>query len=412
MVLAKGRTSVQGFSVQALSRALFKAELPEHEIRALPAQSLYLALKHNGISSSAPIVELASDQQCQLMLDMDLFSRDRFNEEQLWEWLALSSEEAELEVLQKLLRCFDYKLIAILIARHVEFSYFEEPTDQPPGPQHYTPDKGRTWLHIKITEAEKHFLLGRLLALIFETDSDLFYKLLSIAQADTLSSLEEGAFIDRTRRLSAEGIPAADYAFELTAPFPEKLAAAALQVDAQHPVEHGIFGVEPLIYQPGMLKPFQELFEQAEDREALESELTLITNAALIRYAVELGELPAVILCVRQVRGAINVGLERATELSKLNVGEIHARLGIKQLFGLGIGLINDLRRLAQQKSQSTAEPSPEEQLAIEAASLVFPMVPEFMLSSAPPAVDGKLPSDRKPIETLEELARLRQILK
>ena len=83
-------------------------------------------------------------------------------------YVPLRLEVERLEFLQRLLKVVDFKLLGLLVERHVDHRVFEEPTDIPPGPHFYTPDKGYTWLRVTLEDATRHFLFSRLLALIFD----------------------------------------------------------------------------------------------------------------------------------------------------------------------------------------------------------------------------------------------------
>src|SRR5690606_22593195 len=100
--------------------------------------------------SSAEVIEMASREQVQTMLDLDLWTYDQFAEDQLWEWLELPDATDDLSILQKLLGGLDLKLVAHLIGSYVEVVVVEEPTELPPDPSFSTPDKGYTWIKVTI----------------------------------------------------------------------------------------------------------------------------------------------------------------------------------------------------------------------------------------------------------------------
>ena len=150
---------------------------------------------------------MASLEQCRLLSDFDLWNGDSLNEAALWEWLALTDEVESLELLQKLVKFVDLKLFAILFGKYIEVKIFDDPTEQPPGEGFHTPDRGATWIGIKTEDPDKHFLLARLLALIFESSAELFYQLISIVTVATASMLEEESYQERMKRLAAEGNP-------------------------------------------------------------------------------------------------------------------------------------------------------------------------------------------------------------
>ena len=209
----------RGHTCRDLYKSIFDADAPEQIVRQLPEQSLYMVVKSTGLQSSSDIIMMASMEQCRLLTDFDLWIGDTLNEDALWEWLALTDEIESLELLQKFIKIADLKLIAILIERHVEVKIFEEPTEQPPAEGFHTPDKGFTWIGIKTEDATKHFLLARLLALIFESSAELFYQLISIMTVATTSILEEESYQERQKRLAAEGIPEPEVAAAVHAPY-------------------------------------------------------------------------------------------------------------------------------------------------------------------------------------------------
>ena len=200
-------TAFRGYSCRDLHKAIFDSEAPEQVIRQLPAQALFMVVRHLGLSGAADIIALASIEQVRLLSDFDLWNRDTINEDHVWEWLALTDETESLDLLQKVVKCVDLKVLSVMLSRYTDVQIFSEPTDLPPGPGFHTPDKGFTWVGITVQDADQHFLLARLLALIFETSAELYYQLLSIPSVATVSMLEEESFVERSKRLAAEGIP-------------------------------------------------------------------------------------------------------------------------------------------------------------------------------------------------------------
>ncbi|HQH27617.1 MAG TPA: DUF6178 family protein, partial [Oligoflexia bacterium] len=178
-------------SALQLARMILSAPVPEHIISCLPAQSLYMAVQALGLESAREIIEAASDEQYRLLLDLHLWDKDSFNEENFWDWLSVIDDPDSFDSLQHFQECLDPRLTALVIQRNVAVQVNEEPTEVPPGAGWYTPDKGYTWLRILCTEAEEHRLLGRFLALLFDQNPELFYQLIALPQAATAIELEE-----------------------------------------------------------------------------------------------------------------------------------------------------------------------------------------------------------------------------
>jgi hypothetical protein len=283
----------RGHTCRELYKAIFEADAPEQMVRQLPTQSLFMVIKQRGLVSCADLISMASLEQCRLLMDFDLWEGDKLNEAALWEWLALTDESDSLEILQKIIKFIDLKLLAILIGRYVEVKIFEEPTDQQPGPGFHTPDKGSTWIGITTEDADHHFLLARLLALVFESSAELFYQLMSTSSVATVSMLEEESYGERLKRLAAEGIPEPEVAAEIHAPFSYVEARREIVENAHTKPIEDIRSIEPLVYEGRATRFFAELMRKVADHDAIEMEFTYIMNrrTAFLSWQSRLREL-------------------------------------------------------------------------------------------------------------------------
>jgi hypothetical protein len=399
----KSPVAPRGITSATLARMIFKAEVPEHVVRSLPAQSLYMVLKHNGLASSADLIEMATIEQCRLLLDFDLWRSNEFLEENIWDWLAMEDEEHEITPLQKFLKFVDLKIITLLLSRHVRVVVHDEPADIPPGPGFYTPDRGHTWLFIDQEDSTKHFRLGRLLALIYETNTELFYSLLAIPNVSTDSELEETSLQDRNKRLSAEGIPDFDFAAQLNSARPEKLIAPDLIAAKLEQPIRDVIPIQPLVYEQGFDSNLGALLADLPDKTDLEGELTLIMNAAIIFWKIDFSDAQQLSLLVAKIKGAMNIGIERALRLQpNLPVVDIYKKIGLRGLYSFGLDAILPLRKKAR-----SARTDGLESIAlatIDALKLSFPELPAFF--SDEHLLDErseKLPAGNRPITSLKE---------
>ena len=389
--------------------------MPEQFVRTVPAQSLFMAIKQNGLTASVDLIDIATIEQCRLLLDFDCWEGDRFSEERFWQWLSLTDEESGLRLLQKLIRFVDLKLIALIIARHVRISVFEEPTDSPPGPGYYTPDKGFTWIGIEVPNADEHFLLARLLALVFETDAELFYQLINIPNVSTPDILEEESYQERTKRLSAEGIPDTNWGHSIHAPLTPQAFSQLLAETPPTPVTD-IAVIDPIVYDSLALRPLSDVFESTADRETLEMEVTLISNAAIVFGQVDFGEHEQVLATIAQVKGTLNVGLERALELRPdLTVSTLAAHAGLQAIFRLGRHEILALARSAKAEPTGGAPMIDEAHRTVLLEGLAgrFPQLPMFLNRRGEIELeeDGRVSSALRPIEHLDEIVAARRLL-
>jgi hypothetical protein len=373
----------RGHTCRDLYKAIFDAEAPEQVVRQLPVQSLYMVVKSTGLQSSSDIILMASLEQCRLLTDFDLWVGDTLNEEALWEWLALTDETESLEMLQKFVKIVDLKLLALLIERYVEVKVFDEANDQPPGKGFHTPDKGFTWIGINTEDANKHFLLARLLALIFESSAELFYQLISIMTVATTSMLEEESYQERQKRLAAEGVPEPEVAAAIHAPY--SLAEAKADVESKKERGHvdDIRSIEPLIYEARATKLFAELVRDVADRDELEMEFTYIMNGAVVRWGIDFSNQESVLDLAERIKGAINIGLERLTTGTSYTLKDVYAALGLGKLYRVGITELMALRTKARKipvEGVGTLKDSdPGAFGALACAREAFPVMPVYL---------------------------------
>ena len=403
---SKAVAHFRGHTCRDLYKAIFDAESPEQVVRQLPAQSLYMVVKSAGLQSSSDIIMMASLEQSRLLMDFDLWTGDVLNEEAVWEWLSLTDETESLEVLQRFMKIVDLKLLALLIGRYVEVKVFEEPTEQPPGPGFHTPDKGFTWIGIKTEDANKHFLLARLLALIFESSAELFYQLISIMGVATVSMLEEESYQERMKRLAAEGVPEPEVAAAIHAPYSLVEAKGELSDGAGKVVVQDIRCVEPLIYEARATKLFADLIRDCSDREELEMEFTYILNGAVVRWGIDFSNQESVFDLAERIKGAINLALERLIVATSLSVKGVHGTLGLGKLYRLGITELMALRTKARKMPLDGVgglkDSDPGLFGALACAREAFPVMPLYLNDDGSlDQQEGSLAAGHRPFATV-----------
>ena len=401
---------------RSLKRAIFNAASPEAVVRSLPAQSLYLAMRSEGIEASSDIFELTTTEQSRVLVDLDCWKGDRLDEEHLWKWLEMACTDDSHALLRRLVRALDLKIVGLLIAKYVIVRQFDEPTEQPPLERSFTPDKGYTWLHINLGNSLHHFYLGRLLAMLFESDPDVFYRILALPQVETLSTLEEESYNDKRRRLSDEGIPDEEVAADVTTPLPLATAAAELRMGRETGVVEIGPAVHPLLYDGAELQPLGQLLEVVPNRLALESALTFLCNAHVVRWQVDFSDAEAVTRLVHRVKGALNIGLELALSIGSTSLEDCARVLGVQKLCRLGFWRLQLLRDAALRIPLAAAEAAMTDQplfAILAGAREPFPEAPAFLARDGS-FIDhaGKLDPGQRPIETLQDVESIERLIK
>jgi hypothetical protein len=366
--------------ISSLSRALRKSEQPEILIRSQSAQTLYMLINYEGLGATPEIIEAATVEQTRLLLDFDIWNGENLTEEKIWNWLEISSEDDELPILNKIVNSLDLKIVAYLINKYVEAVQNDEPTEAPPGPLFYTPDKGHTWIRVTHEDERSHFLMSKLLAYLFESNTDVFYQLLATQAVSTCSLLEHEAEKDRARRLAAEGFPEREVAFEMTSFMSVTDALKELSENLPSQVANEIVFSEALVRLSQNLEPLTSLLAQSQNLESDLSEICMLINSCLIRFGIELSDLERASFLAAQVHGAINIGLEVLCKRSSFGPAQIASRVGFRIPFRVGLTQLIDLSKTSRKYEAKLKTNSIEAETAttalFELLQKPFPCIP------------------------------------
>ncbi len=406
-------------SAKSLSNAIFKADVPEEFVKSLPGISAYLAVRANGLESSTDLLQILSIEQYQACLDLDLWEKDTLSEDQFFNWLASTEEKEDFKALHKFLRMIDMRIVGAIVGRNTHSVVFEDPSEQPPGPNYYTPDKGYTWISLHFEDPERVRLFGRLLAYIFENNTELFYQLLSLPTVNTPAELEEACFTERVARLADQGFPDRDSALEANSPADRESLIARIKNQAKHAAVENIAVIEPVLSGVKSVEPLGSLITQLKDSPKLlssfEIELSWLTNCAFLIRGMPHGDFEAVQEVIDQVRGAINLGLEDLIGATATPALQIFEAVGLKDLHRLGIFHLRKLRRQARSlPDESLRRVSSEGEVfsVIAQAREDFPFVPLALNRDGTFAKEGeKLILGRKAFETLAEIKTVSEIV-
>ncbi len=404
-----------GASGRSLIKEIFRADSPEEYARELPAQSIYLAIRSSGLEAAPEVLALIEDAQYKVVLDLDFWVGDNFSEKHFWQWVQVLDQEGGREELTRLVELMDARLLGLLFSRYVVVNYPEEPTDLPPDKGYYTPDRGGTWIKILLDDPDQHRRFGKLLALLYDHNAELFYQLLSEGGFITAAELEEGAYSDKVRRLLDEGMPSSEVSFRLNTPVNAEQLEKLMAHDHEKslpdnptvlPLAFSLYSVEPL---SGFLS---ELVENGRQEE-VEAELALLANAAIVFYNVDIAETTEVGLTIEKIRGAINIGLERISRSLKVSPREVFERFGLQKIYQLGLGELRDVQRAAKKLGEEGEVIDDHLLAAIHAgASLRFPVLPVFVQRDGSIQLEGDAASaETKAYQHLAQTDAVKRLL-
>jgi hypothetical protein len=408
------------WSPRKLLNEIINAPDSKLAVHQLAPQVLYSLVAQVGLSGAIEILELASREQLSAVIDFHVWKKDEIDIDRINEILELTDATDSLDLLGRISKSIDLKIVALLIARYVEVISLDEPSETPIAEGYITPDLGYTWLKISEDNAELRFNIARLLGYIYESNIELFYQLLAIAGLHTGTVLEEESYIDRIKRLQELGFPDEETALNICTPLLPHDYCVSLGVSANYKQEDLASALDIAsdnqldVRRGNFVHGATKLFNLAENTQVLEGEFGFILNCCLIRWHVDLGDITAIKEIAQSIHGAISIGLE--ISLKKYGLSEIktYEKVSLKDIFKAGLWHLLELRRLSlrtHEKVELLDLNQPIAQL-LNALTKEIPTVPDWWhdaldLNVLPVELYGT-----KPITSLSQIEALKTQLK
>lgn len=312
-------------------------------VQSLPELELHKTVLTVGKWEAQEVVEVASENQINFMLDHDCWRGESLDSRKFTDWLQLFLECDESQIF-RILTAINADLLAFALKKHVKFekdfmieeTYFLDPD----------------W--VKGSNPVVQQFLERLYAL----DPNLWVRLLGWVRMHSKGTIEADAVEGRETRLRCKGIPAPSLAitvyypvdFDVRTPieawraeFEQRQAAAAgMAAD----------GVLPVLRQGGrealfLQRVVQVLAEKAGPDEPfagrLEAELVDVANKVMVADQVDLGDMQRQKEAVDKVRRWISLGLEMLSGSDPARGAEWLGRQPVDYSFRLGSMLYDAL---------------------------------------------------------------------
>ncbi len=308
-------------------------------VRSLPAEQLYVTVVEVGLPDASELVQLASPEQFQSLVDLGAWKRDTLDPHALLEWLHAARGDEPEPLLEKLHR-IDIELLEAMLRALVVVHDLEETPD--PDVEGVTLDSAdrRYRLEMKVEGAEQAALRTLLLDLMAE-DPFGFSRLMEAVRWELPTELEESALRFRWARLSDLG-------------FPDPESAAGLYAAVRLPVATPSSPSVELVRSGGRRPDFLQAALDGLDvveAENAQDELRGVFNAALVADGADPGDLEAFRASAERARDTLGLGLEFLTggdpHRAPVVVRETPFRTVFQTGFTLGLRLRHRAERLA-----------------------------------------------------------------
>jgi len=329
---------------EALNKILDR-ENPGRLVRGMSRVDLFWLMKKIGEDDSIPLLRLASLDQWQYILDMELWRRDRMNLDQTFTWMDRFCK-ADPERLSRWLLSEDGNLPAHFYLFNALQVIIEQDDDS------QVPDGFITFdglYYIRILDKEHEEDIAHMLQTMAQQDYNRYQALLMGVAGVIAAEIEEEMYHLRSNRLAEDGY----------LPFEEALSvyshqrADLLKKDKSgyKLYDHSEDSMTPVPLTPFIHAPADNLFARAltlvRDNlslDRLRMEFAGLCNQILSADGVSLEGIETLIRITRKAAGYINLGLERLSE-GNIELSEQFVRNNpLISIFRVGFGLTLELK--------------------------------------------------------------------
>jgi len=325
---------------------------PRKVVEELPSGDLFWLIKKIGSDDSLPLLELATPEQWQYLLDMEIWNRDEVNTGEALAWLRRLFESDSRKTIAWLLG-EGSALTFYILQKSLEVMVREEDDNEIEIPEGFFTHEGVLYLRAPDTEFEP--FLRELTGAIAAVSLPAYQTLISSLASVIPSEIEDGMSRMRNVRLAEQGFLPFDEAVSIYSPLsPEQInlpGQPATFVDITvsdedralipflplHEGPQGSFVQEALgaVKNPLLLERLRLEFA------GLANQLASVEGLA----RVELGDL---VRTTRKAAGYLNIALEEMTGRDSARAGDLLGNNSLTSIFRVGFGLVLRVKRVAE----------------------------------------------------------------
>jgi hypothetical protein len=315
----------------------------------IPVEEFYYLVRAVGLEDSIDVLRLASTEQLQGCLDLDLWDRDRLSTPRVLAWLEVLAELSP-SVLARTIHALDIELIALVLGKHARVydrTVGEAPDDESTYVVHRTADAAFV-VEFRTSNATAARTLETFIMRLYDGDPDLARALLTEAKWGTTAELEEASYRWRVARLADLGFPSYEDALAVyrevkpSAPVVSSPASSDLPDVRMLPVPFAeALGGDSLLE--------RALFEidDADLMTRLSAALVGFLNSVLVADRVDAADVDLVRDTTARARDTVSLALDHLTGGDLARATALLSEVGFVQLFRVGWSLTVALARRA-----------------------------------------------------------------
>ncbi len=349
--IQKALSTILSLQGKERMEAILSLENAREVFQSMPEEEAYLTIKEIGEYDSLPLLSLMSSEQCQYLLDLELWKGYEFQPERVEHWLPLLLA-CEGEALEDWLKKIDLDTLLLLLKKHirVHLKEREDLSSQEEHPPFFTLDGT---YYVEVLRPSLQESIERLLRLLAAQDLSFYWRLLEQVQTEIEAELEERTLHFREARLEDRGFPRMEEALSLYQYLnPKRLRLMLEQREIHLP---GLPADLPPPSFPMILQD-QKLFFSLCLREVeggplvdrLKMELAYMANQVMVADQPDRIDFSSLQESLRKVGGYLSVGLEWLTGGELQEAKTFIEQVPLKFIFQVGYGASLELKWRAE----------------------------------------------------------------
>ncbi len=325
---------------------------PRKVVEEIPAGDFFWVVKKVGSDDCLPLLELASLDQWQYLLDLEIWDRDEVNSGEALSWLKRLFESDSRRTVLWLLGEGSH-LTYFIFQKSIEVILQEEDEKELEIPEGFFTHDGVLYLQAHDPGFEP--FLRELTGAIAAVNLPAYRTLMSGLTSVIRSEMEEGMYRMRNLRLAENGFLPFEEAISIYSPLsPEQLnreGELSAIVDIT-PDDESRALVPFLPLHEGKQEGFlQEALEAVRDpllMDRLRLEFAGIANQIASAEGLARVELDGLVGTTRKAAGYLNIALEELTGRNPGLAGDLLEKNTLTSLFRAGFGLVLRVKRVAE----------------------------------------------------------------
>jgi len=326
---------------------------PREVVEKIPAGDLYWIVKKVGADDSLALLELATQDQWQYLLDLEIWDRDEINCAEALSWLRRLFEADRSRTVRWLFGDGN-ALVYFILQKSIEVQVREEDDREFEIPEGFFTHDGV--LFLRVPDPEHEPFIRELTGAIAAASLPAYQTLLTSLAAAVPSEVEEGMYRMRNVRLAESGFLPFEEAVSVFSPLaPEQLTRggepAVPVIDVSADDEAGALIPYLPLHEGGRAGLLGEALAAVKSPlvlERLQFEFAGLANRLASVEGLARMEMDGLVGMARRTAGYLNVALEELAGRDRQRAAALLEKNPLESVFRVGFGFVLRLRRVAE----------------------------------------------------------------